>query len=109
MEEIKLNLPPFYPSQQVVYITGVNLPKDSVWTVLAVDKSPCCGLWRIDIGLKHDSYGSRFECMNCNAEYHTSKPVNTKWFLAKSFRPIEHRFISLAEVIEKESLITCVN
>lgn len=104
-----LNLPPFYIGQKVVYITGLNLPKNSTWTVIEIEKGECCHRngWRVNIGKYYEPKFINRQCPVCKAIY--KKTDDVRWFNATAFAPIEERFISFAEVIAIESQVTGAN
>lgn len=77
----------FKIGQKVVYITGLNLPKDSIWIIKDIIKFEC-GCMSIDIGLSN-YYSKRVMCAN-----HTNIAIvnnSVRYFSSKSFRPLESK------------------
>ena len=100
------NLSPFYIDQKVVYITGINLPKGSIFTVKGCILLSC-GCWKIDIGLTRTFYTT----LCCN-DHNNKILLNStiRYFDSNSFRPlIEERFhlIEYSKVIEE--IPACAN
>ncbi len=100
-----MNLPPFYVGQKVVYITGINAPKDSIHIVKDIWLNDCGKCWVIDIGIiinpHHGKYG-KFQCSNCREVYMTT--CKDGW-MATSFRPLEQLKFPLmkyTKVIEEQ-------
>lgn len=108
-----INLQPFYVGQKVVYITGINMQKNSIHTVLECIKMNCkCNRWLIKI--KTNSAKQNLskdvvyvECDVCRSyipiEYFL-KYENGLW-QSKSFRPLQqHSFplITLSKIQEME-------
>lgn len=111
MDEIKLNLPPFYVGQKVVYIKNGRLPNGSIHIVRGIASCPHCKTVGIDVGLKLEAPIVYTCCGICGGDttFNRIGKHNAAYVAASSFAPIEERFISLAEVIERESLVTSVN
>lgn len=109
----KLNLPPFYVGQKVVYITGYNMPKNSIHTVLDVWQSNC-GCWFIDVAaspVRGQFKNNKFvSCAECGEFFEIRKPER-QGVSAKSFRAIEEAkpplmtFTQIKEVEKEEILI----
>lgn len=107
------NLPPFYIGQKVVYITGANMPKNSVHTVRGVFKQACgCIMILIDREsnrMPNDT--THVRCVECNKRVTIGEYIDAGWF-ATSFRPVqEQAFPSLtySKVVEKESELISLN
>lgn len=108
MENLNLNLPPFYPSQRVIAVEDHNqklFKKGQEFLVLSIRKD-CC-YWSVDIGIRDNNKFNKARCILCGQREEIISGV--LWFSCKSFAPIEERFISFADVIAKESPLTCVN
>jgi hypothetical protein len=106
------NLPPFYVGQKVIYITGHNMPKDSVHTVLDIKKD-IFGCWRIyvkPIGLSYS--GSNVKCSSCEKIFNSSNSLSADYIIFTSFRALkESPFPSMTakEVITKELKLVSLN
>jgi len=108
----KLNLPPFYVGQKVVYVEGKSMPKDSIHTVLDIWQEPC-GCWIVDVKSSR-LHGKVINaentfCLVCQKHF---KTINTKsGIYATSFRPIQEAkpplmtFTQIKET-EKEEILT---
>ena len=100
-----MNLPPFYVGQKVVYITGLNAPKDSIHTVKGIWMNNCGNCWAIDIGIEivdHKGKYNHYHCSQCSKKYWA---VSKGGWQANSFRPLEQLKFPLmkyTKVIEKE-------
>ncbi len=81
---IKNNLPPFYIGQKVVYVTGINMPKDSVHVVKNILKMNC-GCYLLDVGKETENYGFLL-CTDHN-QTRTEIIDNIAWFYSTAFRP----------------------
>lgn len=109
MENNLNNLPPFYVGQKVVYITGNNMPKNSIHIILGIIRMPC-GCWVLDIGKKRSS----FKRLTCMLHDYSKKVMDSdvNYFNSTSFRPLlESPFPSLTfkEVIKKERELISMN
>lgn len=107
---MKSNIAPFYIGQKVVYITGINMPKNSRHTVYDI-KQDDCGCWVIAIGC-HE-YGKKilletlpsghiWKCPECHKIH--SGDAFMGWY-ASSFRPAEEislPFLTFKQVRETE-------
>lgn len=92
---INKNIPPFYVGQKVVYITGFNMPKDSVHTVLKVLKEHC-GCWRILIETTKEldlSMYTHIKCWGCGMRFEINL-FSRSWY-ASSFKPLEEQTFPL--------------
>lgn len=108
---MKVNLPPFYVGQRVVYITGVHMPKYSVHTVMDIRQHPC-GCWIVninDISIQSDiAIGETVRCLQCDKVF---KNTHGSGFLSTSFRPLQEQkaplmtFSEIKEVEKQEVLI----
>jgi len=106
----KLNLPPFYIGQKVVYITGLNMPKNSIHVVRNMIKQTC-GCWTLVIDVKAPTEGIHHACMcaDCGG-YFTSNTTFLAWN-PNSFRAIQEAkppiltFKQIQKVEEEEVLI----
>lgn len=105
------NLPPFYIGQKVVYITGINMPKDSIHTVRDIVQSEC-GCWSIKVDAVNEIIQQGLVlCKACNTILPRTK---SKWkgFSAESFRAFEESIfpsLTMKRVVEKESLLISMN
>lgn len=121
MEDSLKNLPPFYVGQKVVYITGENMPKDSIHTVLGIKYEFCCGAPYLEIKNKseeedfnHD--GTTHVQMDCCGKVISLKMYNRLslkgcWNI-NSFRPLQESVfpsLTLSRVIEKERQLVSMN
>lgn len=111
MENLK-NLPPFYEGQQVVYLTGINAPKNSIHTIREIIKMPC-GCWFLDI---NKTIIGRVEAEYVYCADHQSDAVKktriTSYWNSKSFAPLQQSkfpLIEYREVIEKERQLITAN
>jgi len=94
----KLNLPPFYIGQKVIYITGISMPKDSVHTVSDMRQN-ICGCWSIEINgaviktipFKND--GTHVSCDDCNY----FEPLRSSHFKLTGWDPRSFRAIKEAK------------
>lgn len=105
------NLPPFYIGQKVIYITGLNAPKNSIHTVTDIIPKPC-GCFSINIDNKPiiKAKNQHFNCRNCNTSY-TKDNALIGWN-TNSFRPAQESAfpnMTLKEVIKKELEVTSLN
>jgi len=109
----KLNLPPFYVGQKVVYITGISMPKNSIHVVLGIWRAPC-GCWVVDVS-ESPNYGQYktewyLLCASCGNHFQVSKPERQGIF-ASSFRAIDEAkpplmtFTQIKETEKEEILI----
>lgn len=110
--ENNLNLPPFYIGQKVVYVTGRNMPKDSVHIVLDVKKGNCkCSDYEIKISVDSvevyvSAKTTHIQCYDC----HTVVSIgdhNSGYWAASSFRPLQEQsypLIKYSKVLEEESV-----
>jgi len=112
MENNLNNLPPFYVGQKVVYITGRNMPKDSIHTVLDVKKD-ACGCWRIYVGMIGIVYNnSRVKCSVCGIISLTKDSLDANYIASTSFRPLQESVfpsLTMSRVIEKECELVSMN
>ncbi len=105
MEQLK-NIAPFYVGQKVVYITGINMPKNSTHIVSDIFKNPC-GCWSISVNGNNNKSAlpwgfDQWRCTDC---YKLFSDKFIYGFLASSFRAIKQQSFPLmtyAKVIEKE-------
>ena len=87
----------FKVGQKVVAIkdhSQLRFKKGQVFTVLAVGKTPCCGIDVIDIGVKMS-----FKFVECVCAC-THKSDN--FYLARMFRPVEYPKLSAKDIIQEE-------
>ncbi len=101
----KINLPPFYVGQKVVYITGINMPKDSVHTVLGIIHHPC-GCYSIDIGRRYSNTHKRSSCFTHQHAFVTINN-NIRYVMATSFRPLQEQtfpLLTYSKVLEEVPL-----
>jgi hypothetical protein len=101
-----MQLPPFYIGQKVVYITGKDMPKDSIHTVREIIKTTCGCHW-IDIGrtFSNMSYPPTVKCFSCGNMIIRDNDNNIKWYHTTSFRPLQELkfpLMTFSRVIEKE-------
>ncbi len=110
MDEIKLNLPPFYKGQKVVSLVTHPNPtgakKGNTYTVYECFKCSC-GHWMVQIVEFTDDIHAPFSCNKCYKD--VIKDTIIGGSQASDYAPIETRFISFAEVIEIESPLTGAN
>ncbi len=105
----KLNLPPFYIGQKVIYITGNNMPKDSIHTIINIIKMHC-GCFCIDIG-KQCNVLTKTYCINHASKIGPFLPSSKiQWFNSNSFRPFQQQsfpLIKLSKIqeLEKEEIL----
>ena len=93
----KMNLPPFYIGQKVVYITGINMPKGSIHTVSDIHVQPCgCVSLAIDgekIKFRPVKQGYKaVVCDTCCKYNHPSEykhGIHLYAWSADSFRPVQ--------------------
>lgn len=98
----KLNLPPFYVGQKVVYIGVNNAIKDKIFKVLNVLKFDC-GCYKIDIGMKFDLEYKYTRCISCDKPTQTND--NVFWYASYAFAPLQQQsfpLIKLSKIMEKE-------
>lgn len=103
-----LNLPPFYVGQKVVYVTGTNMPKDSIHTVTGI-KQNSCGCWSIAINGepfgKNNAYNMLY-CLKCGTRNLPLCGNNLlRGWYAANFRPLQQQnfpLITLSKIREKE-------
>lgn len=109
---MKANIPPFYIGQKVVYITGINMPKNSVHVVTGMNCSPCCGAFRLFIEIpagKNDPTKPYALCTN-GCKYKKPQNYEVAWD-PNSFRPLEYikpKLMTFEEInqTEKEEILT---
>lgn len=93
------NIPPFFVGQEVVCIKDHSwgvVKKGQEYKVLAIKQSPCCGSWRVDVGIYNPAGGSRCKCGH--VIYTT-----TCWIGAVLFAPKDQfKAISFTKVLETE-------
>lgn len=117
MEE-RINLPPFYEGQRVVYIgKGTSLAVNSTHTVTGINQLHC-GCWSVQIGLRFEQRqinGCDASKITCGKHIDKTKfipnPLLMKCFDSTCFAPIELTFqsISFENVIKKETPLVGVN
>jgi len=101
------NLPPLYIGQKVVYITGYNMPKDSIHIVKDVFKIKCCNTWIISITTPFIIGKGYHLCSCCNTELSSDFILNipkNQSFSASSFRAIESQsfpLLTYSKVLEE--------
>jgi hypothetical protein len=109
----KLKIPPFYIGQKVVYITGLQMPKNSIHVVSDTFLSKC-GCWVIEINNKKltpfTAKTNRTRCLNCGNAYNSHNNDYTGW-ASNSFRAFEEKKLQLLTFIEikekeKEEILT---
>lgn len=92
------NLAPFYVGQKVVYITGYNMPKNTVCVVTAVFKKPYCNCWHIDINKPNPgglyNHPGKYNCTECGSVYTVHESQLRGW-AASSFRPLQEQSFPL--------------
>ena len=75
---MKSNIPPFHIGQKVMYITGKNMPKDSMHIVKDIYQSEC-GCWSMTINNEETVYSpircKEIICMDCGKEYLINSPI----------------------------------
>jgi hypothetical protein len=107
------NIPPFYIGQKVVYITGVNMPKNSIHKVLACYKSACGKCWSVIIEAlsnynpKNIGECTHVKCPRCNSvqtkQQFLQNAVKGGW-CAESFRPVQElkmKKVELSKLMEE--------
>ena len=110
------NLPPFYVGQKIVYITGHNMPKDSIHIVKGI-KISCCEGYAVNVGIKtkryfeHKNNGiTHIRCSKCKRISEIDDFFN--WILASSFRPLQESpfpSLTMKEVVKEESKLVSLN
>jgi hypothetical protein len=84
-----MNLPPFYVNQKIVYITGVNAPKDSIWIVRKIEKHPVFG-WLVYVDF--------------------TIGININGAFASSFKPLQEQTFPLITYSKiQEEVLICAN
>ncbi len=103
-----LNLPPFYVGQKVVYITGHNMPKNSIHTVNFISKKPCGCSWVIRIDdekfIPTPGNTNKIVCVQCGVVYSRQKDTGEVWD-ANAFRAIQEAkppLMTFTQIKEKE-------
>ena len=100
------NLPPFYPGQKVVYITGHNMPKGSIHAVESCFKQEC-GCWALYIACDKSTKrldADFWSCPECGKKVNYRPVIRQSW-CASSFRPIQQQrfpLIKLSQIKEQE-------
>lgn len=106
-KDILNNLPPFHVGQKVVAIedhSQLHYKKGDVYTVTGLAKTPCCGNWIIDIGVR--THHSLMDCF-CGDIY-----KNNYMFSIIKFRPLQSQsfpLITLTKVIEEQHELVSSN
>lgn len=121
MNNILKNLPPFYIGQKVVYITGNNMPKDSIHIVTEINRKEC-GCYYINIDnkiIEQDipKHVTHVGCSNCNFTRIKNDTDKQRGWNIKSFRALEQKSfplikfeqIEINEFLKKESEILISN
>jgi hypothetical protein len=110
----KLNLPPFYIGQKVVYLTGINMPKGTICKVSDYHVNPCgCKYLYVNNEKKEYEFGATdapfFKCNTCGDIYlKSSGPTSTNGWVAESFAPIEEApLLTFSQIkkAEKEEIL----
>ncbi len=103
----KLNLPPFYIGQKVIYITGAFMPKDTICTIKQIEQKGC-GCWCVDINVSVHTPTGYFRCHN-----HSNFRIKDNGMIwdANSFRPFQQTsfpLLTLSKIkeTEKEEILT---
>lgn len=94
----------FKVGEKVVYITGFNLPKDSIWTVHGIH-SGTCGCTFLDIGLT-SMFSKHLRCRECDERTLHNMNSSKRLFTSTSFRKLSEISSELSEEILKEVLTT---
>lgn len=97
------NIPPFTIGEKIVYITGNNMPKNSIHKVLNIIQFPC-GCWVLDVGKRKYSPPGYFTCGGCKKSFFDDKEDNVHWFRSTSFRPVQEAkfpLIKYSKVLEE--------
>lgn len=114
MENLNLNLPPFYKFQKIIALQSCGkIVKDSIYTVFNVFQCPKCKCWHVQLSeLYFPNQVSQYTCnfpRNCYevlipSASHGGGPADL-------FAPIESTFksITFAEVIAVESPLIGIN
>lgn len=111
----KLNLPPFYVGQKVVYITGINMPKNSIHTISEIVKKPCGCCIGIRINnepfIPTSGFFSNIRCVNCGNIYPRALDTGELWN-PESFRPLQQQkfpLMTFSKIVEKEKEEILIN
>jgi len=98
------NLPPFYIGQKVVYITGHNMPKDSIHIVYDYYQSEC-GCWSIAIDNKPFEIKETLRrCICCNDIRNGKAFINNTGWIYTSFRALKEQsfpLLTYSKVLEE--------
>lgn len=89
----------WYVGQKIVYITGINLPKNSIHVIRSLTHMRC-GCISIDIGLVKNAYYDYLQCDQCKSLTYVN--TNIRHFSAASFRPLLDDSIEYAENLLEE-------
>lgn len=110
------NLPPFYIGQKVVYITGKNMPKGTIDTIIDI-KPNWCSCCPYVLLLKDNKVDDDFrdcsnvECECCGEIVPLEKHLTIRFFwFSTSFRPLQEQtfpLISMKKVLEEQ--LVCSN
>lgn len=110
----KFNLPPFYIGQEVIYITGILMPKNSKHIISDLKQDPC-GCWNIGIDGQKLNIVTHLEydiiiCDSCEKEYSSNFPEVENGWDPNSFRPVENTKLPLLtfkqiQKVEKEEVL----
>lgn len=112
------NLPPFYIGQKVIYITGKNMPKNSIHTVTDVFEKGCGCCFSIEIDSKPEPYcvntdnAIDFKCTHCNKVYAITSQNRRVGWNPESFRATEDikaSVMSFTKIKEKEKEEILIN
>ena len=105
---MKINIPPFYVGQKVMYITGDNMPKNSTHIVSDIWQKEC-GCWVIQINNNIEFATKKsdevWRCAKCKSSRPNSPNTVKAGWLASSFRAIEEiktPLMTFKEIREKE-------
>lgn len=98
MKNLLNNLPPFYVGENVVYITGNSMPKNSVHIVSDIWKDPC-GCFSLSIngklrdGIK--SINPFTKCYRCEKIYSSDLEISESGWESESFKSLQKQKLKL--------------
>lgn len=112
MENLNLNLPPFYPLQKIVALESFlpDIVKGKTYTANTCVQCQNCKAWHVLINELPSTGSGVYDCVySTGCRQVVLSKSQHRGLRAKWFAPIEERFISFAEVIESESPLIGAN
>jgi len=100
---MKENIPPFYIGQKVICVIPngklyeTYLIKDKIYTILDINKTPCCNQWSVDVGLRTSH--THVMC-GCGVRRYTDYKVGA--FRFKPLQEMKAPLIMFEKIHEKE-------